>query len=219
MGRHKSEQLIDVSRRRAYEALAQLAAKRCGLAPATAEAAAENDQAREVRDCLWAELQRRVADVHTYSVDNLHQWLTREMGVEVGRGSVQRLREHNNAVERAIKLRAERAQQVIEAAGAGCEDDVLEATRVLAAQAMFNALQGLDENALTDMKPGQVLKMFDSVSIMSRQAMETRYRKAQLGELVKKFDREAKAKVKGANGVLNAEDLAEIRKAVFGETA
>ena len=219
MGRKKTEAGVDVEHRRAYEALAEHAAKQCGIKPATAAAAAENDQAREIRDCLWAELQKRVSDTKTYSVGSLDKWLNEEIGVKVGHGSVQRLREWHNGVQRAITLRAERAQQIIDAAGAGSEDKMHQANRVLAAQAMFNALSGLDENALDNMKPGLVLKMFDSVTIASRQAAETRYREAQLGELVKKFDREAGAKVKDRQGSLTADDLAEIRKAVFGETA
>jgi hypothetical protein len=219
MGRPRKDREIDVSHRRCYEALAEHAAKQAGLDPATAEAAAENDQAREIRDCLWAELQRRVGDIQTYAIDGIHKWLIEDIGVEVGRGSVQRLREQHVNSLRAVKLRAERAWAVIEAAGAGGEAGVLEASRVLAGQAMFNALAGLDEAALMNLKPNQILKMCDSVALMSRQDMETRYRKVQLGELVKKFDREAKAKVKGGGGVLKAEDLAEIRKAVFGETA
>jgi len=82
---------------------------------------------------------------------------------------------------------------------------------------MFNALAGLDEAALANLTPGQILKMCDSVALLSRQDIETRYRKVQLGELVKKFDREARAKTKTKNGSLTAEDLAEIRQAVFGE--
>ena len=219
MGRPRKDREIDVSHRRCYEALAEHAAAQCGLKPATAQAAAENDQAREIRDCLWAELQRRVGDIQTYAIDGIHKWLVDEIGVTVGRGSVQRLREQHVNSLRAVKLRAERAQAVIEAAGAGGEAGVLEASRVLAGQAMFNALAGLDEAALANLTPGQILKMCDSVALLSRQDIETRYRKVQLGELVKKFDREARAKTKAKNGSLTAEDLAEIRQAVFGETA
>jgi len=217
MGRPRKDREIDVSHRRCYEALAEHAAAQCGLKPATAQAAAENDQAREIRDCLWAELQRRVGDIQTYAIDGIHKWLVDEIGVKVGRGSVQRLREQHVNSLRAVKLRAERARAVIEAAGAGGEAGVLEASRVLAGQAMFNALAGLDEAALANLTPGQILKMCDSVALLSRQDIETRYRKVQLGELVKKFDREARAKTKAKNGSLTAEDLAEIRQAVFGE--
>ena len=217
MGRPRKDREIDVSHRRCYEALAEHAAAQCGLKPATAQAAAENDQAREIRDCLWAELQRRVGDIQTYAIDGIHKWLVDEIGVKVGRGSVQRLREQHVNSLRAVKLRAERARAVIEAAGAGGEAGVLEASRVPAGQAMFNALAGLDEAALANLTPGQILKMCDSVALLSRQDIETRYRKVQLGELVKKFDREARAKTKAKNGSLTAEDLAEIRQAVFGE--
>ena len=89
----------------------------------------------------------------------------------------------------------------------------------MSAQAMFNALVHLDDAALTNLKPGQLINMFNSVAILSRQDVETRYRKAQLGELIKAFDREAAAKVAGKGGALTGKDLAEIRKAVFGETA
>jgi len=223
MGRPKKVRVVDVSHRRAYEALAEHAAEQCGIKPATAEAAAENDQAREIRDCLWAELQKRVGDIQTYSIDGLHKWLTDTIGVTIGRGSVQRLREQHVNSLRAVKLRAERARDVIEAAGQGGEAGVLEASRVLAGQAMFNALAGLDELALTNLKPGQILKMVDSVAILSRQDIETRYRKAQLGELMKKFDQESNTRLK-ADGLkgklyLTDTDISEIRKAVFGEPA
>jgi hypothetical protein len=210
---------VDVSHRKCYEALAQHAAKQCGLTPATAEAAAENDQAREIRDVLWAELQRRVADLQTYTIDAMHRWLNDDIGVEVGRGSVQRLREMHVATLSAIRLRAERAKQVIDAVGKDGQGETLSAARALSAQAMFNALVHLDDAALTNLKPGQLINMFNSVAILSRQDVETRYRKAQLGELIKAFDREAAAKVAGKGGALTGKDLAEIRKAVFGETA
>jgi hypothetical protein len=215
MGRHKKDAMVDVSHRRCYEALAEHAAVQCGL-PATAQAAAENDQAREIRDCLWAELQKRIGDLQTYAIDGIFNWLNNDIGVSVGRGSVQRLREQHVAGLAAIRLRAERARQVIEAVGKGGEGDALEAGRAISAQIMFNALAGLDDTALANLKPAQIINMINSVALLSRQDIETRYRTAQLGELVKKFDRELAAKVRGPNGVLNAADLAEIRKAVFG---
>jgi hypothetical protein len=208
--------MVDVSHRRCYEALAEHAAKQCGLKPATAEAAAENDQAREIRDVLWAELQKRIADIQTYTIDAVHRWLTVDLFVDVGRGSVQRLREMHVATLNAIRLRAERARQVIDAVGKDGEGETLSAARALSAQAMFNALVNLDDAALTNLKPGQLINMFNSVAILSRQDVETRYRKAQLGELVKKFDNETAAKVGARGGALTADDLAEIRKAVFG---
>jgi len=215
--KRRSAAIADVQKRRAYEGLAEKAAARCGLNPATAEAASENEEARDLRDGYWAELQRRVADVQTYTVDDLHEWIAVEMGVEIGRTSMQRLRAKHVGRLRAVRMRAELARQVIDAAGDRCETDVLEATRMLAGQAMFNATAGLDENSLNNLTSSQILKMFDSLSNMSRQDMETRYRKVQLGELMKQFDREANAKVKDSNGKLTPEDLAEIRKAVFGD--
>lgn len=215
--RGKRTAIVDVNHRRCYEALAEHAARQCGLKPATAEAAAENDQAREIRDCLWAELQKRVGDLSTYTIDAIRLWLNADIGVDVGRGSVQRLREQHVAGLAAIRLRAERARQVIDAVGKGGEGDALEAGRAISAQIMFNALAGLDDAALTNLKPAQIINMINSVALLSRQDIETRYRKAQLGELVKKFDREMAAKVAGRGGALTADDLAEIRKAVFGE--
>ena len=95
--------------------------------------------------------------------------------------------------------------------------ETIPATVMLSAQAMFNALVNLDDQALANLKPGQLINMFNSVAILSRQDVETRYRKAQLGELMKAFDREAAAKAQAHGGALTGEDLAEIRKAVFGE--
>jgi len=215
IGRPKKD-MVDVSHRRCYEALAEHAAAQCGL-KATAAAAAENDQAREVRDVLWAELQKRIADIQTYTIDGIHRWLNDDIGVEVGRGSVQRAREMHVATLSAIRLRAERARQVIDAVGKDGQGETLSAARALSAQAMFNALVNLDDQALTNLKPGQLINMFNSVAILSRQDVETRYRKVQLGELVKTFDREATAKAQARGGALTAEDLSEIRKAVFGE--
>jgi len=219
MGRKRKNlsDVIDVEKRAAYGALAVLAAERAQLSPATAEAAAENDQAREIRDSLWAEMERRIEDVRTYSVDGIHTWLRDDLGLKVGRGSVQRLRE--NAVGRmaAIRLRAQRAREVIEAVGSTGQVEALEAARALASQAMFDALANLDAASLANLTASQILKLCDGVANLSRQDIETRYRKAQLGELMKKFDKEAAKKVKSTSGVLNADDLAEIRKAVFGE--
>ena len=209
--------IADVQKRRAYEGLAEKAAADCGLSPATAEAASENDEARELRDSYWYELQRRIADVQTYSIDDLHQWIHGEMGVAIGRTSIQRLREHHVARLRSIQMRAALAREVVQAAGERSETDMLEAGRILVGQRIFEALSGLDESSLSNLSATQILKLFDCSAQMSRQDMETRYRKAQLGELVKKFDREAKAKVTGRDGTLTAADLAEIRKAVFGD--
>jgi len=210
-------EMADVRKWRAYEGLAEKAAAECGLEPATAEAASENEEARELRDGYWYELQRRVADVQTYTIDELHRWIHGEMGVSIARSSMQRLRERHVAQIRSIKMRAALAREVVQAAGDSGEGDVLESARILAGQAMFNATRGLTENSLNNLSASQVLKMFDSIALLSRQDMETKYRKAQLGELVKKFDREATAKVRDKSGTLTAEDLAEIRKAVFGD--
>ena len=218
MGRHKkTPSLVDTQHRRAYEVLAEHAAKQCGLRPATAQAAAEDDKARDMRDYLWSELQRRIADTRTYSIDAIHTWMTQDLGVKIGRGSLQRLHERHIGAESAMKLRAERAQQVIDQIGLGGESQALQAGMGLAAQALFNALQGLDETALTNLTPAQIIKLMDTLTNMRRQDMETRYRERQLGELVKKFDREAQAKTKTGGGTLTKEDIADLRKKVFGE--
>jgi len=96
---------------------------------------------------------------------------------------------------------------------------VFEASRILAGQVVFEGLQGLSSDSLANLTASQVLKLVDGVATLGRQDMETRYRKAQLGELLKKFEQESQVKIKKSNGKLTPADLAEIRKAVFGDVA
>ncbi|MHC4984181.1 MAG: phage protein Gp27 family protein [Planctomycetota bacterium] len=204
---------------RLYRELAELAARQQGLVPATAEAAAEDPGARDVRDSYWLELDRRLRDTQTFTLDELVAWL-KGLGCKVSRSSVDRARQRELARERQFRLRAELARATVEAAGEGGEHDTLRAGRIVAGQLLFDALSGLSVEALEGLTASQVLRLIDTLGGLSKAHVETALLAAKVEELRRKFDEQVKtASDKTGDGRLTADQIAEIRAAVFGAAA
>ena len=166
----------------AYRQLAELAARRCKLPEATAEAAAEDPAAREERDGLWMDLQERLRDPQTYTLDDVVAWGV-EQGAELARTGLHRLRRRLLADRRRLRQRAQLAREMVEAMGDGAEANALAAGRAVAAQLMLDQLQALPAGALDGLSPTGILKLVQTVGFLSKAHVETEILQRKLGEL------------------------------------
>lgn len=202
-----------------YDRLAIAAGRAAGMADPTPDSVSSNDAAREARDALWLQYEMRLTDSRTHTLDNVLAWLMTQ-GVKVGRTAVFRDRKHILARENAVTLAAAKARAVIDAVSEHAEGDIFAGGRLMAAQLVFNALSDLGPEALTNMTVSQVLKMVDTLSKLSTSHAQAEMIAARLAEMRKQFDDAAeKARAKAPGGTLSAEDIAEIRRATFGEAA
>lgn len=210
----------------AYDQLAVAVGRRAcpvgaGLKKPTPESVAGDDGLRAVRDAIWEEYERQLRDDKTYTLDAIVDWLRDpERGATAARSSVHRDRLALLARERAVALCAAKARAVLEAATASGEHDTLRGGRVLAGQLLFNALSELSAEALEELSPSQVLKMIETLGYLSKTHAETDLLREKVGEMQRRFDEETrKATQKTGDGKLTGEQIAEIRRAVFGEAA
>jgi hypothetical protein len=168
-----------------HKALAEAAARKAGLEPATAQAAAENEDARAIRDELWRTLHLRLVDVKTYTLDQIVEWM-REVGATGGsRTGLQRQREAAVAREGAYKQRAELARRTVEQLGDTGETDVARAGRAVAMQLLFESLRGLGPEALAELSPAGILQMCNTLAVLGKLDVETQAKAVQLSALRK----------------------------------
>jgi len=209
-----------MTRYKPYDELARLAGRQAGLADPTPEAVAAHEGARAARDKLWAQYERRLRDTQTHTLDDLTAWLG-DLGCRVGRSSIARNRRALIDREEAIWLAAERARAVMEAATAAGVADVLAGGTALAAQVLFEALSELPAAALRDLTGGQIIQMIDVLGRLRKTAAETDLIGARVAEMQRRFDEQMKAATApAADGRgLTPEQIAEIRRAVFGDAA
>ncbi len=190
-----------------YDAIAAWAARKAGLNPATAEAAAEDASARAIRDECWMETDRRLADEQTYTADEVIDWLT-EIGVATSRSAVYRARRRRRAQLRAVRLRSELARQIVDAAGDDGESGALRGARLLMAQKLFEATQGLSPEQLDGLSPTGVIKLAKVIGELSRADAQTdliRQRLTQMRSTAKKAVDDAVAVRR--DGRLSREDV------------
>lgn len=203
----------------AYEALAALAAEQADLKEKTAEAAGADDAARQIRDSLWEQYERMLRDTQTYTLKDVRDWLT-DRDLKVSRSSVHRDRTALLEKERVYELAVVKANAVLDAAAESGEHDVLKASRVVAGQLLFNSLSSLSSAALEGLKPHQVLRMIDTLGLLSKAHAETDLIRQKLAELQRKFDREISARqAKAPDGKLTPALIAEAKEAIFGQVA
>lgn len=186
----------------AYEQLAVQAARQAGLKKTTAEAAAADDGACQIRDSLWEQYERMLRDTQTYRLAQIRSWLA-ERGVKASKSSVHRDQTALLDKEQAIGLAAAKARAVIEAAEASGEHDVLKAARLQAGQLLFNALCNLSSAALEGLAPHQVLRMVDSLGELSKAHAATALMQEKLAEIQRKLDAEKAKADKAAEKVLS----------------
>jgi hypothetical protein len=191
----------------AYRGLAIEAGRQAGLwlptaQPADEEAAvkcvAANDLARETRDQLWTEYERMLADERTYTLDDVVEWLADRKTV-ASKSSVHRDRWGLLSKERVMQSAAAKSRAIVDAIGAGGEDDLFRATRNVAAQAVLNALLNFDEDTLAGLKAEQAIKLVMAVGKLSTSHAQSDLLAARLSELQGKLEAE-KAKADQAAG-------------------
>ena len=204
---------------KAYEQLAATAAAQADLPERTAEAAAGDDGARQIRDSLWEQYERMLRDTQTWRLEQIGEWLT-ERGATASRASIHRDRRALLERERVIFLAAARAREILKAASDTGEHDVLRAGRVVAGQMLLSALTNLSSAALEGLRPHQVLRMIDSLGALSKAHAETDLIRQKLTELQRRFDEQISAAQAAApDGRLTPEQIAEAKEAIFGKVA
>ena len=197
---------------KAYTGLAIVAGKEAGLAKPTPKAVAANDSARELRDALWLEYESILRDTQTYKLTEMRNWLA-EHGVHVSQTAVNRDSLRLRKTERTIALRAQVAKRVLDSAGADGEADVFRASRVLAGQMIFEALNAMPVGALEEYQddPARLLKMIETLGKLSKAHAEAGLIGAKLAELNKAAKSEVdKAANKAGKKGLSREDVYKI---------
>jgi len=202
-----------------YDKLAVAAGLAAGLDEPTPDSVSNNDDARAARNELWLQYEMRLTDTNTYTLEEIRQWLAGH-SVTVGRTVIHRDRHAVLARETAVRLAGAKAAAIVKAVGEQTGDDIFAGGRLLAAQAIFDALSNLGPEALDNMTVPQTLKMIDALSRLSKSHAETEMIEARLAQMRQAFDDQVEAaKAKASDGRLSEGDIAEIRRAVFGEAA
>ncbi|HUU90947.1 MAG TPA: phage protein Gp27 family protein [Phycisphaerae bacterium] len=203
-----------------YNALSVAAARACKLNPATAHNCADRAECRSLRDSYWAQMDRRLNDPQTYTLDQIVEWAKAELGATISRSAIDRARAAELRSRQAVTDRGALAVQVANALGDRGELDALKAGRVLASQLIFSALEGMSPGQLDDLEPNQVIRLIGTLGYLSKASAETDMLRQKLAEMQAAFDAQVAARTKkSTDGRLTADDIADIRKAVFGAEA
>ena len=203
-----------------YAELSIAAAIAAGVEPATPQACAEDPDAARIRAGYWAEMDNRLRDPQTYTIDQVVEWAAAELKADISRSAVDRARTRALAQDRAIQARADLARRMADTMGDRGELDALKASRTIAAQLIFEALQGMDPRSLDGMEPNQVLRLISTLGYLSKAGAETELAKQKLAEMQAAFDAQVAARTtKSGDGHLTPTDIADIRQAVFGRVA
>jgi len=213
-----------VTHSKAYDELAVYAGVRCGMKKPTPQAVANRDDSRELRDRLWLEYERMHRDGQTYQLDRDIMPFCKAHGVKASKSSVNRDGLRVREGIKAVKLRAELASAVMDAAGNSGED-VFKAGRLLAGQMIFEALNGMSIVALEDLSadPIKLLRMIDTLGALSRveadaerTGVEAEMTKAKLAEYHKSAKQEVDRAAKAAGGKgLTRQDVYKILDSVM----
>jgi len=203
----------------AYQKLAIAACKAAGLTGChSPERAAEDAEARQERDDLWAEYEARLRDTQTYTLDEIRAWLT-EQKVNVARTSVHRDRRAIMAYHRSVIVAAENARAICDAIDTGDEADLMRGNRVAIAQLIFNTLGELPPDVMEGITIPQLTKLMNTGTQIGKVHAETKILNMKIDEMTKAFDAAvsgAKGKSKTGDGSLSPEQIAQVRAAVFG---
>lgn len=195
-----------------YDELACLAGRRAGLAkPVTPERVAEDGDSRVERDILWSELEQRLHDVQTWTLDQIVEWLA-GLGCEVSRQSVWRARQWVTMQERRVRLAAEKAQAVLRTAATLGVDDLMGANQTLAMQLIFDCLNNLGAEALEGMDPPQVIRMIEAFGRLQSGSASAELQRVKAEQMRRAADA-AKAEVDkaaDAGGQVSRQRVAEI---------
>lgn len=212
--------MANVRHSKARVLLAQAAAKEAGLAPATAEAAAADEDARAARDALWQEYERQLTDTQTYTLEAIQTWLESH-GAKVSLASICRDRMPFKNREEKVAGASARTREVLALLEEADEGRLLAASRTRIAQLVFEFFGDLSADALDDLKPHQIVRLMETAGLLSRASADVGLSEARLAELRRKFDQEIRTREgkAGGDGRLSVEDIGQIREAVFGSAA
>jgi hypothetical protein len=196
-----------------YERIAVRAAEEAGIPDCTPVGCAADPSATAIRDTWWEEYERQLRDDRTWTLQSIvNHWGEEERKIKICLSSVHRDRKAIQAAERHLKLLGERAKVISENLGDGAP--VLEAMRKMAAQKMFAALECLPEDALENMPPEKLLRLFSEVSNLSRADSLSRLREQMTAKLQLVAD-QAKKIAAGATGDVKAQ-LGELADQILG---
>ncbi|HET6441847.1 MAG TPA: phage protein Gp27 family protein [Phycisphaerae bacterium] len=210
---------MNVRRTTIYPRLAAVAGERAGLLDPTPERVAENPAAREVRDALWAEYERRLADKNTWTLAKIQGWLRGE-GVSTSLSQVARDRRPILDHRAQPSLIAAKVREYMAATKNAKTSDVLEAARRRSADLLFEHLLGVASGGVEDIDLDQLRLMARAVAALSTADAQTQILQQRLAEMRAAFDRAvASAAGKRKDKRLTSKDVDEVRKAVFGSAA
>jgi len=210
---------MNVRRSEIYPRLALAAAARVGLKAATAERVAESPEARDVRDALWADYERMLGDKNTYTLEAMRTWLKDE-GVKASISAIARDRAPVLARRRRLEIAPAKVREFLAATADSSTGEVLEAARKRSADLLFEFLlkipvEGIEKTDVTDLR-----LLGKAVASLSTADAQTQILQQRIAEMRDAFDAKVKAARKGRKGkALTDEDIAEVRKAVFGSAA
>jgi len=190
---------------------------------AQAESVSRDADARAARDALWAEYEAMLRDTRTWTVRRLAEWLGEHWGVSTTHSSVHRDRKRILRAQRVNELANAKLKAAMELVTDLGHDDLYADGIRWIQQMILQVLLNYTPQSLADMKPSQIVAMMDTFAKTGRAFAETQMVNARLAELQRKFDREVAAAQKraaeGTGAALDAEAIAAIRRAVFGEAA
>ncbi|MCD4699871.1 MAG: DUF3486 family protein [Phycisphaerae bacterium] len=211
---------MNVRHSKAYDRIAVEAGNRSDIKDPTPETVAKDNHAVQLRDSLWADYERQLRDAKTYTLETVREWLA-EQNSATSLSGVHRDRRALLDRERAMTLAAGKARAVIEAAAESGEHDFLKGGRLIAGQLLFDALGNLSSESLDGMSPPQILRMVDSLALLSKAHAETDLIRARLAEINKAAKAEIKkATSKTKDGKVTREVVYEIiDKIMRGEQA
>jgi len=212
-------QRMNVRRSEIYPRLALAAAGRVGLEGTTPEGVAESPEARDVRDALWADYERMLADKNTYTLEATRAWL-KEQGVKASLSAIARDRAPVLARVRQLEIIPAKVRQYLDATKDSSTGEVLEAARKRSADLLFEHLLGIASGGVEGVDLDQLRLMARAVASLSTADAQTQILDHRLAEMRDAFDAKVKAATKGRkNKTLTDGDVAEVRKAVFGSAA
>jgi hypothetical protein len=195
--------------------LATLAARDCGVVSPSPEAASENPAAREKRDGLWLEYERRLRDPDTYALKDIFDWL-KGLGVETSPSSVHRDRTAVLEPERLQRESASETKAILDSLSKNTDTDLFRANRLLLGRAFLDALVSLKTGALTLDKTEDILTMARAVARLSTADAQADLAREKLKALREELAEAVKDKAKTGDGKLSPEDITEISEVVFG---
>lgn len=202
-----------------YDRLAVQAGRECGLKKADPKAVAADPAARDRRDTLWAEFDQRLLDVQTYTLEDLRAWL-KKVGLDASIQVIHRARHRKLDEVRRVKLANEKTAQTMALLADMDEGEVLTAARKRAAQILFDQFMRLGPDALDELSPGQIIMAIEATGRLAKGRVEADLLEQRLATVRREFDAQVDAaRGKTKDGKLSAEDLADIRRAVFGSAA